>query len=297
MQPPVSEDAILNFNGPAEILGGIQPLLSSAKSKWDGVVFEIYQIQKFGPTPRHCYNERHIITIQRTGVVQSHENQLSRYWYPGSVSICPVQAPQTSYTFLNARLTIAMLDPAFVRRAVYDVIDADSVEILSRGVPIRDKQLDYLLGAAEIEIASGLPSGRLFLESLGTALAAHLLTHHGTKRVTPRPYGNTMPQHLLRRTIDFIQENLGEEISLAELSADVRMSKYHFCHLFKASTGLSPHQYVKRERVQRARQLLAEHRLSLVEISNELGFSDQSHFTRTFRTIVGMTPSQYASEI
>ena len=71
------------------------------------------------------------------------------------------------------------------------------------------------------------------------------------------------------------------------------MSKYHFCHLFKRSTGLSPHQYVKRVRVQRARQLLAEHRLSLVEIANELGFSDQSHFTRTFHTVVGVTPSQY----
>ena len=70
-----------------------------------------------------------------------------------------------------------------------------------------------------------------------------------------------MPQHLLRRTIDFIRENLGDDMSLARLSADVGMSKDHFCHLFKASTGLSPHQYLNRERIRRARQLLAEHRL------------------------------------
>jgi len=293
MQPPASENDILDFNSTAEIFGGIQPLLSSANSKWDGLLIEIYQIPKFGPTPRHCYRDRHVVSVQRAGVIQSHEDESQKYWYPGSVSICPVRAPQTSYTFLDARFTIVMLDPAFVRQAIGDAVNADSMEILSRGVPFRDEQLDHLLRAAEIEIESGLPGGRLFLESLGTALSAHLLTHHATKRVTPKQCRNTMPQYLLRRTIDFIQENLGKNISLADLSAGVQMSKYHFCHLFKRSTGLSPHQYVKRERVQRARQLLAEHRLSLVEIANELGVSDQSHFTLTFHTVVGVTPSQY----
>jgi AraC family transcriptional regulator len=104
-----------------------------------------------------------------------------------------------------------------------------------------------------------------------------------------------MPRHLLCRTIDFIREHLSEDVSLATLSADVGMSKFHFCHLFKASTGLSPHQFLNRERIQRARLLLAEHRLSLVEIANELGFSDQSHFTRTFHAVVGVTPAQYAA--
>jgi AraC family transcriptional regulator len=104
-----------------------------------------------------------------------------------------------------------------------------------------------------------------------------------------------MPKYLLRRALDFIQENLGKNISLGDLAADARMSKYHFCHLFKRSTGLSPHRYVKRERIRRARQLLAEHRLSLVEISNEFGFSDQSHFTHTFRAALGVTPSQYSA--
>jgi AraC family transcriptional regulator len=296
MQRPAAKNEVRDFHSAGDILGGVQPLLSSATSKWDGLLIEIYQIPKFGPTPRHCYSDRHIVSIQRTGVIQSHEEEAPRNWYPGSVSICPVRAPQTSYTFLDARFTIVMLDPAFVREAIGDAIDADSMEILSRGLPFQDEPLDHLLRTAELEIESGLPGGRLFLESFGTALALQLLTHHATKRVTPRPSGNTMPQYLLRRTINFIQENLGKNMSLAELSAGVRMSKYHFCHLFKRSTGFSPHQYVKRERVQRARQLLDEHRLSLVEIANELGFSDQSHFTRTFHTVVGVTPSQYAAK-
>jgi AraC family transcriptional regulator len=294
MQSRPADTSILRAQKPADVLRGMLPTASSANSNWNGLLIESYRVPKLGPTPRFSYSDRHVVSIQREGVVEVHETKLPKELYPGSIAICPADAPQSSFTFSNARMVVAMLDPAFVRRAVGDAINADTVEILS-SIPVHDEQLDHLVRAAEIEIGLGLPSGRMFLESLGTAMAVHLLTHHATKRVTPRQYGNVMPPHLLRRTIHFIQENLGQDMSLADLCAGVQMSKYHFCHLFKRSTGLSPHQYVKRERIQRARQLLAEHRLSLVEIANDLGFSDQSHFTRTFRTVVGVTPSQYAA--
>ncbi len=189
-----------------------------------------------------------------------------------------------------------MLETAFVRQAVGDAINADALEIVPQRL-IHDEQLSRLVLAAEFEIGSDGPGNRLQLESLGTALAAHLLTHYASKRVSPREYRGSMPKYLLRRAIEFINENLGENVSLAEISAAVGMSPYHFCRLFKRSTGLSPHQYVKRERIRRAQQLLAEHRLSLVEIANELGFSDQSHFTRTFHTVIGVTPSRYSAGI
>jgi AraC family transcriptional regulator len=296
MQPLASDNAVIEIKKPADFLDEIVPLLSSANSQWDGLLIESYAIQRTEPTPKHCFSDRHLISIQRAGIVKAHEKQSVTVRHPGAIAICPVKAPQTSYSFLNARVAVAMLDPAFVRRALGNAINSDAFEIIPK-LPTRDEQLDHLVRAAEIEIATGLTAGRLFFESLGTALAAHLLTHHANKRVTPRHYGSTMPVHLLRRVTDFIQENLGKELSLAELSADVQMSKYHFCRLFKRSTGFSPHQYVKRERVQRARQLLAEHRLSLIEIANDLGFSDQSHFTRSFHTVVGVTPAQYSAGI
>ncbi len=193
-------------------------------------------------------------------------------------------------------MSIAMLDPAFVQRALGNAINADAMEIVPQ-LPVRDDQLDRLVLAAEIEVASGLTAGRIFLESIGTALAAHLLTHHATKRATLKVYGRAMPRYLLRRAIDFIHAGLGNNVSLSGISASVDMSPYHFCRLFKQSTGLSPVQYVRRERIRRAQQLIAERRLSLVEIADELGFSDQSHFTRTFRSVLGMTPSQYSAGI
>jgi AraC family transcriptional regulator len=294
MHSQASDSDILHAQKAGDVLGGMRPLTSSANADWNGLLIESYQISKLGPTPRFCYSDRHVISVQREGIVEVHEAKLHRKLYPDAIAVCPADAPQSSFTFSNARMVVAMLDPAFMRRAVGNAINADIVEILSR-IPVRDEQLDHLVRAAEIEIRLGLPSGRVFLESLGTAMAVRLLTHHASKPVTPRHYGNTMPKHLLRRTIDYIRENLSEDISLATLSSDVGMSKYHFCHMFKRSTGLSPHQFVKRARVERAQVLLADHRLSLVEIAHELGFSDQSHFTRTFHAVVGVTPSQYVS--
>lgn len=233
MQRPASGGEILPVKKPADILGGIEPLFSSANSKWDGLVIERYRVEKLGPTPRFCFSEHHDISVHRDGIVEVHDKR-STILYSDSLAIFPAGAPQSSYTLLKTRVTVVLLDPAFVRRALGNAINSDALEIIPT-LPALDEQLDHFLRAAEIEIESGLPGGRLFLESLGTALAAHLLTHYATKRVTLRQCGNTMPQYLLRRTIDFIQENLGKNVSLAELSADVQMSKYHFCHLFSAA--------------------------------------------------------------
>ena len=293
MQRPDPGNAVLPVHRLADVLGGIQPVASSLNAKLDSLLIESYCIPNFGPTPKYCYQDRHVVAVQRTGAVAIREPS-PKVFHRGSIGIRSAGIPQGSMTFSNVRVTLVLLNPAFVQRALGDAINTNGLEIVS-SMCRRDEPLNHLMRAAELELESGLPSGRLYLESLGTALAAHLMTRHATKVVTPKQFGNAMPPHLLRRTIDFIRENLGEDMSLAKLSTDVGMSKYHFCHLFKRSTGLSPHQYVKRERILRARLLLAEHRLSLVEIASQLGFSDQSHFTRTFHTIVGVTPSQYAA--
>jgi AraC family transcriptional regulator len=71
------------------------------------------------------------------------------------------------------------------------------------------------------------------------------------------------------------------------------MSPYYFSRLFKQSTGLSPHQYLLRQHIERAKELLAEPRHRIAAVSYELGFPHQSHFTTIFRKLVGTTPSDY----
>jgi AraC family transcriptional regulator len=289
-----SEGRIIRVNGPTEVLGGTEPSLSSSESSFDGVLIQTYDVAGFGQNSKYCFNDRHVISLQQQGIARARVKGSSKVWGPGAIAICSIGEPQHEFTFSDVKVTCATLDPTFIRQAVADAIDADRLEILTSRLD-RDEQLERLLLAAEFEIGSREPAGRLLLESLGTAIAANLLTHHSSKRVVPREYPGTMPKHLLARAIDFIQENLGRNISLAEISAEVDISPYHFCRSFKRGTGFSPHQYMTRERIRRAQQFLTEHRLSLVEIANELGFSDQSHFTRIFHSVVGITPARYSA--
>ncbi len=73
----------------------------------------------------------------------------------------------------------------------------------------------------------------------------------------------------------------------------VGMSQYYFSKLFKMSTGTTPHQYVMRQRVERAQELLRDGNTALVEVATQVGFETQSHFTSVFRRLVGITPKKF----
>jgi AraC family transcriptional regulator len=91
----------------------------------------------------------------------------------------------------------------------------------------------------------------------------------------------------------YVQDNLHRELRLAELSALVHMSPYHFARLFKRSTGVSPHRFLVRQRIEQARALLAAQTLPISGIARSVGFRTPSHFTTTFRRVTGITPSAY----
>jgi AraC-like DNA-binding protein len=103
----------------------------------------------------------------------------------------------------------------------------------------------------------------------------------------------TIPCGRLRRVIEYIQQNLDEDLTLAELAALVYMSPYHFARLFKRSTGMPPHRFVIRQRIMRACAILATPEASITQISRMVGFRTPSHFTTLFRRVTGITPKGY----
>jgi AraC-like DNA-binding protein len=105
-----------------------------------------------------------------------------------------------------------------------------------------------------------------------------------------------LPAYTLRRVTQYIQENLRRDLRLAELSALVHMSPYHFARLFKRSTGVPPHRFLVRRRIDEARALLAARTVPVAEVAQLVGFRTPSHFTTTFRRVIGLTPSAYRSE-
>jgi AraC family transcriptional regulator len=91
-----------------------------------------------------------------------------------------------------------------------------------------------------------------------------------------------------------MEDRLDENVSLAELAGELRLSPFHFARLFKEATGFPPHEYQLQLRVRRAQKLLLQTpRRTVAEIACELGFADESHLRRHFKRIVGMTPGQF----
>jgi AraC family transcriptional regulator len=105
--------------------------------------------------------------------------------------------------------------------------------------------------------------------------------------------GGDLPAYRLRRVTEYIEENRHRDLPLGELSSLVHMSPYHFARLFKRRTGVSPHRFLIRRRIDEARALLVAGKLPIAEIARSVGFRTPSHFTTTFRRITGMTPSEY----
>ena len=102
-----------------------------------------------------------------------------------------------------------------------------------------------------------------------------------------------LPLSRLRRVTEYIQEHLDQNLSLAELSAVVYMSPYHFARLFRDRTGVPPHRFIVRNRIDRASLLLVSGELPVSQIARMVGFRSASHFTTVFHRMTGRTPRAY----
>lgn len=97
----------------------------------------------------------------------------------------------------------------------------------------------------------------------------------------------------LQRAMEYLRLHLSEHVRVEDLAAAANLSAFHFARLFKRTTGLTPHRFVMKARVEKAKQLLLTQKRTLTEIATECGFSDQSHMSRAFRRWTGMTPRAF----
>jgi AraC-like DNA-binding protein len=108
--------------------------------------------------------------------------------------------------------------------------------------------------------------------------------------------GGTLPRWRLMRVLTYIETNMGERITLANLAATAGLSRMYFAKQFRATTGMRPHDFVLRKRIARAQQMLAETPDALVDIALSVGFQTQAHFTTVFKKFAGYTPYQFRRE-
>ncbi len=100
----------------------------------------------------------------------------------------------------------------------------------------------------------------------------------------------------VQSVVEFIQANLDRKLTLDEIGKSVGLSRSHICYLFKSEYNLSSGQYLKMLRMEKAREMLEETFLNIKEIMTKVGIRDQSHFTRDFKRLYGVTPSAYREQ-
>jgi AraC family transcriptional regulator len=216
----------------------------------------------------------------------------------GDVAVIPAGLPVTFRTRERRAQRVdclaMLLDPAFVRDLTAGAgLDPAAIE-LGGVLGGRDPAVERIGAALLAELADGGLLGDLYVESLATALAVHLLRNHSSLGRAPGetergPAGGLSPAEL-RRVTDYVEANLDGTLTLAGMAGVVHLSAFHFARLFARATGRPPHRFVVERRVARAQALLADPALPLHEVAHRAGFADQSHLARHVRRHLGTTP-------
>lgn len=152
--------------------------------------------------------------------------------------------------------------------------------------PIVEKLGRALLDAEDV----GEALGPLYADCVSMAIVARLVASSQHARAPERPKAAALPKWRLKRALEFIEAQLAEPVGLADIAAAAGLTRMYFAAQFKAATGLRPHEYLLRRRIERAQEMLAKDEASLVDIALSVGFQTQSHFTTVFKRFVGQPP-------
>jgi AraC family transcriptional regulator len=190
--------------------------------------------------------------------------------------------------------SILLINPAFFARTVGEIARGGSVELIRR-MDMQDPQICRLMHALRTDVAAGSPGGSIFAESVAMALSAHVAQQYSTLKRSLEFHRGGLSRSRLKRVVEYIDSNLGDDLQLHSLAEVAGLNLHHFAKAFKQSVGESPHQFVLRQRIERAKEFLRQSQLSVLEASARTGFVDQSHFSKVFRRFVGVAPSDYRS--
>jgi len=272
------------------------PVMFARTASWEGIKLGHYRFRS-GEIPEHNGTE-HLITLSLGGSCNGEIRTASGFQTRdrNKGNICVIPAGQTYSARLEGESEhlVMLLDPSLVLRAAREsrMRPSSKVEVIESCAP-NDPVIKSVGMALLAELESERLGGRLYAESLANVLAVHLLRHYTTSVQQDQRLVGGMSGRKLQLVLSFIDANYERDLSLAELASAAGMSTFHFSREFKKTTGKTPHQYLMKFRVDRAKMLLAESKMPLIEVGLRSGFSHQSHFTRLFRKLTGTTPQMY----
>lgn len=274
-------------------------ILSSADTPWRGLPMEIHAIRSSGGAFGEAGppdGERGALVILEGWldvVVRRHGQEVRTQAVPGSVSLVSGDMRPDVLQWVGEAKALAIQMPSawFERLGLSEPPTQFALE----GSMRPDPQFHLLAQAACMEIETGAPIGRLYAESLSTALLSYVLERLPMPAIKEQVRGH-LSEAQCRRLRSYVRDHLGGDIRLSELAALVGMSPRHFSLLFRRAFGMPPYRYVLSQRLAEGARRLAASPTDLAQLSVELGFCSQSHFSAAFRAEFRTTPRRYALE-
>jgi AraC family transcriptional regulator len=271
-----------------------QANLSSQNRGWENILVEQYQL----PTNEVIchYHSKHSIYLslpRPVSLYQIREKQShTGFFRKGDIAITPADMPVFCRWEREDRFLQISISSDFVDTVARETMDRENLELISQ-FHTRDRQIEASAIMLLAELQQENTGSSLYVESLTNLLAINLIRQYATSKPHLSIREGGLPQHQLMRVLEYIDAHLDSDIKLMDLAALLDMSQFHFSHVFKQSMGIPPYQYLLQQRIERAKLLLKQTELSIVEIALDCGFNSHSHLSKQFRQFTGMTPTAY----
>jgi AraC family transcriptional regulator len=155
---------------------------------------------------------------------------------------------------------------------------------------VRDPALERLGQALAVSQSDDAALGKVFTDSVSLAIVSRVIARHFTVAERQTREASALPSWRLSRAIEYVDAHLSESIGLADIANSTGLTRMHFASQFRRATGMRPHEYLLRRRIEHAQHLLLASKHNVLDVALSCGFRSQAHFTTVFKRLVGETP-------